>query len=56
MTNNLEVMQEIVAEDLQLMQEVILEDLQPLIEYRRKLEKDIFSKAYQELQELESEA
>ena len=51
--NIIEIMQECIAEDMEAMREVIQEDLVPLIEYRTKLEKDIYNKAYKELQELE---
>jgi len=51
----LEIMEECIAEDMEAMREVIREDLVPLIEYRTKLEKDIYNKAYKELRELEKD-
>ena len=53
--STLEIMQECIAEDMEAMREVIREDLVPLIEYRTKLEKDIYNKAKEELDELEKE-
>ena len=51
----IEIMEECIAEDMEAIREVIREDLVPLIEYRTKLEKDIYNKAFKELKELESE-
>ena len=55
MTNDIEIMQSLVEEDLELMREVIQEDLLPLIQFREKLEKQAFNKAYEEMQRLEKE-
>lgn len=49
----IDLMNECIAEDVEAMQEVIEEDIKPLIEYRAKLEKDIYNKAKAELDELE---
>ena len=51
----IDLMNEVIAEDVEAMKEVIKEDILPLIEYRSKLERTIFNKAYEELQELEEE-
>ena len=51
----IDLMKEVIAEDVEAMKEVIKEDILPLIEYRSKLERTIFNKAYEELQELEEE-
>lgn len=56
MSNDLEVMQELVKEDLELMQEVISEDLLPLMQFREQLEKKEFEKAFREMKRLEEEA
>ena len=56
MSNDIEVMQELVKEDLELMREVIEEDMIPLIQFREKLERKEFEKAFQEMKKLESEA
>lgn len=55
MPNDLEVMQELVKEDIELMNEVIMEDILPLLQFREKLERKEFDKAYRELQSLEQE-
>ncbi len=55
MPNDLEVMQELVAEDIKLMQEVIMEDMLPLIQFREQLEKKEFNRAFQEMKKLEEE-
>ncbi len=55
MSNDLEVMQELVKEDLELMREVIAEDMIPLIQFREKLERKEFEKAYREMKRLEGE-
>ena len=53
MSNDLEVMQELVKEDIELMQEVILEDMLPLIQFREQLERKEFEKAHREMKSLE---
>lgn len=53
MSSDLEVMQEMVKEDIELMQEIILEDLLPLIQFREKLERKEFEKAFREMKSLE---
>lgn len=55
MPNDLEVMQELIKEDIELMREIISEDILPLIEYRDKLEREAFEKAYKEMKKLEEE-
>ena len=51
----IDLMNECIAEDIEAMREVMEEDIVPLIKYRSKLERDIFNKAYKEVQELEEE-
>jgi len=53
MTTSLEIMQELVKEDLELMKEIIIEEIVPLIQFREKLERKEFEKAFKELKELE---
>ena len=53
MSNDLEVMKEMVKEDIELMQEIIAEDMIPLIQFREKLEKKEFEKAFREMKSLE---
>ena len=55
MPNDLEIMQELVAEDIKLMQEIIAEDMIPLIQFREQLEKKAFEKAFKEMKKLEEE-
>lgn len=55
MSNDLEVMQELVKEDIELMKEIITEDMIPLIQYREQLERKAFDKAYREMKKLEEE-
>ena len=55
MSNDLEIMQEMVKEDIELMKEIILEDMIPLIQFREQLERKEFSKAYNEMKKLEEE-
>jgi len=55
MSNDLEVMQELVKEDIELMQEVILEDMIPLVQFREQLERKAFEKAHKEMKKLEGE-
>lgn len=55
MSNDLEVMQELVKEDIDLMKEIIAEDMIPLIQYREQLERKAFEKAYREMKKLEEE-
>ena len=51
----IELMNECIAEDIEAIREVFEEDIQPLIDYRVKMEKKIFNKAKEELDELEKE-
>ena len=51
----IDLMNEVIAEDIAAMQEVVKEDIVPLIEFRTKLEREIFDKAFKELTELEEE-
>ena len=53
MPNDLEIMQELVAEDLELMREVIAEDMVPLIKFREQLERKAFNRAHAEMEKLE---
>lgn len=53
MANDLEIMREMVAEDIQLMREIIAEDMLPLIQFREKLERKEFEKAFREMKSLE---
>ena len=55
MSNDLEIMKEMVKEDIELMQEIIAEDMIPLIQFREKLEKKEFEKAHKEMLKLEEE-
>lgn len=52
----IDLMNECIAEDMEAMKEVVEEDIKPLIDYRVKLEKKIFNKAYDEVKELEEGA
>ena len=56
MPNDLEVMQELVKDDLELMNEVILEDIVPLIQFREKIERKEFNRAFNEMKKLEEGA
>ncbi len=53
MANDLEIMKEMVAEDIELMREIIAEDMIPLIQFREKLERKEFEKAFREMKSLE---
>ncbi len=53
MPNDIEIMQELVAEDIELIREVITEDMIPLIKFREQLEKKEFERAHREMQRLE---
>ena len=53
MSNDLEIMQEMVKEDIKLMQEIIAEDMIPLIQFRERLERKEFEKAFREMKSLE---
>ena len=53
MSNDIELMQEIVKEDIKLIGEIIAEDMIPLIKCREQLEKKEFEKALRELKRLE---
>lgn len=55
MSNDVEIMKEMVAEDMKLMQEIIMEDMVPLLQFREKLEKKEFEKAFREMKKLEGE-
>ena len=55
MSNDLEIMKEMVKEDIELMQEIIAEDMIPLIQFREKLEKKEFEKAFRQMKKLEEE-
>ena len=56
MSNDLEIMESLVAEDIELMKEIITEDLFPLIQFREQLERKEFNKAFNEMKKLEEEA
>ena len=53
MANDLEIMKEMVKEDIELMREIIAEDMIPLIQFREKLERKEFEKAFREMKSLE---
>ncbi len=53
MSNDLEIMQEMVKEDIALTQEIIAEDMIPLIQFRERLERKEFEKAFREMKSLE---
>ena len=55
MSNDLKLMEEMVAEDIKLMQEIIAEDMLPLIQFREQLERKEFERAHREMLKLESE-
>jgi len=54
-TSFIEAVDEVIALQMSLIDEVIKEEVKPLIDYRAKLEKEAFEKAYKELRELEEE-
>ena len=56
MSNDLEIMQEMVKQDIDLMLEVIAEDMIPLIKFREELERKEFNKAFKEMKKLEEES
>ena len=56
MNSLIEIADEVIAEDMIVIEELIKEEIQPLIDYRKKLEKKIFEKAYTEVLDLEKEA
>lgn len=53
MTTLMDVIDELVAEEIEIIDELIEEEVKPILEYKVKLEKDIFDKAYKEVLELE---
>lgn len=55
MANDIELMEEIIAEDMEIMEELFQEDVLPLIQHQQQLEKKAFEKAYKELKALEEE-
>jgi len=52
-TTFMELVDELVEEQIEIINELIDEEIKPIIEYRAKLEREIFNKAYKELLELE---
>jgi len=51
----LEMANEVIEEEKAIIAEVIAEEIQPIIEYRKKLEKEAFEKIYREVRKLEEE-
>ena len=48
-----QIVEELIDEEVELINELIEEEIQPLMDYRVRLEKEAFNKAYKELKELE---
>lgn len=58
MPNNtvfMEIVDEVIKEEIELIDEIIKEEIQPLVEYRAKLEKQIFDKEYADVLKREQE-
>ena len=49
------IVDELIDEEIEIINELIEEEIQPLMDYRVKLEKEAFNRAYEELKELEEE-
>ena len=55
MGNEIELMNEVIAEDIEIMKEVMEEDIIPLMKYRQELEKKIGEGEIKRLYEMEQE-
>ena len=54
--SQIELMEEVIAEDLEAMHELVMEDIVPILKYAKEQEKKMFDKAYKEVTELEEES
>ena len=53
MADTVTLIQEMIEEDMDAMRSVFVEDFVPLLKHRRKMEREAFDKAYDEVQTLE---